>query len=103
MRRAAKIDANHDQIVSVARAYGASVQSLAAVGRGCPDLLIGYRGHTLLVEVKDGMKPPSARQLTEHQQKWMADWRGGAVAVIKDIEGLEHLLRTIHGSTTQSG
>lgn len=102
MRRAAKIDANHDQIVSVARAYGATVQSLAAVGRGCPDLLIGYRGHTLLVEVKDGTKPPSARQLTNQQLDWHANWKGGTVAIIKDIEGLEHLLRTIHGSPTQS-
>lgn len=102
MRRAAKVDANQDAVVSVLKAYGATVQSLAAIGKGCPDLLVGYRGHTLLVEVKDGRKPPSHRQLTEHQQKWMTEWKGGTVAVVKDIEGVEHLLRTINGSTAQS-
>lgn len=96
MRRAAKIDANHDQIVSVLKAYGASVQSLAAVGKGCPDLLVGYRGHTLLIEVKDGRKAPSQRQLTDHQLDWHAKWNGGTVAIITDVEGLEHLLRTIN-------
>lgn len=94
MRRAAKIDANQEQIVSVLKAYGATVQSLAAVGKGCPDLLVGYRGKTLLIEVKDGRKPPSARQLTDQQLDWHASWNGGAVAIITDVEGLEHLLKT---------
>lgn len=94
MRRAAKIDANQEQIVSVLKAHGATVQSLAAVGKGCPDLLVGYRDKTLLIEVKDGRKPPSARQLTEHQLDWMANWNGGTVAIITDVEGLLHLLKT---------
>jgi hypothetical protein len=31
------------------------------VGRGVPDLLVGWRGTNLLLEVKDGNKPQSAR------------------------------------------
>lgn len=98
MRRAAKVDANQDAIVSVLKAWGATVQSLAAIGKGCPDLLVGYRGHTILLEIKDGRKPPSQRQLTEHQQKWMSEWKGGTLAVVTDIQGIETLLRTINGS-----
>lgn len=101
MRRAAKIDANQQQIVSVARAYGATVQSLATVGNGCPDLLIGYKGHTILVEVKDGSKPLSQRLLNEQQCIWWSNWRGGTLTLIKDVQGMENLLRTIDGSTTQ--
>ena len=48
MRRAAKIDSNHAEIVAALRGIGAYVMSLASVGGGCPDLLVGFRGHTFL-------------------------------------------------------
>ena len=90
--RAAKIDANHEQVVSALRAAGASVQSLAGVGKGVPDLLVGYQGQTLLMEIKDGFKPPSARLLTEDQLRWHQNWRGGALAV---VDGPDAALRMI--------
>lgn len=85
MRRAAKVDDNQAEIVAALRKIGASVQPLHAVGQGCPDLLVGWRGMTSLLEVKDGKKPPSARKLTEDQEKWHANWRG-QVAVVETIE-----------------
>lgn len=86
MRRAAKTDANQTEIVKALRSIGASVQSLATIGDGCPDLLVGYRGNTFLIEAKDGKKPPSARRLTEDQLKWHGAWRGGPLAVVCDVE-----------------
>ena len=80
--RAARVDQNHDQIVTTLRAAGATVQSLAGVGKGVPDLLVGYQGKTLLMEVKDGFKSPSRRLLTEDQLKWHGTWNGGALAVV---------------------
>jgi len=80
--RAARVDQNHDQIVTALRAAGATVQSLAGVGKGVPDLLVGYQGKTLLMEVKDGFKSPSRRLLTEDQLKWHGSWNGGALAVV---------------------
>lgn len=85
MRRAAKVDANQADIVAALRKIGASVQPLHAVGSGCPDLLVGWRGMTSLLEVKDGSKPPSARKLTPDQVEWHANWRG-QVAVVETIE-----------------
>lgn len=85
MRRAAKVDANQTEIVEALRKIGASVQPLHAVGQGCPDLLVGWRGIVSLLEVKDGSKPPSARKLTEDQVKWHAEWRG-QVAVVENVE-----------------
>jgi hypothetical protein len=58
------------------RKIGASVQSLAAVGQGCPDLVVGLRGSNWLIEVKDGSKVPSARQLTADQIAFRAAWHG---------------------------
>lgn len=77
-RRAAKIDANQGSIVDALRAVGCSVQSLAEVGDGCPDLLVGIGKFNVLMEVKDGSRPPSDRLLTAAQKRWHAEWRGTA-------------------------
>lgn len=93
MRRAAKVDANHSEIVAALRKIGATVTSTATVGKGFPDLAVGWRGMTLLLEIKDGAKPPSARQLTDDERKWHAEWRGHADIV----ESVEQALRAVMG------
>ena len=40
------------------------------------DLLVGSRGRWLLIEVKDGEKPPSARMLTGMQALFAQDCQG---------------------------
>lgn len=85
MRRAAKVDRNQPEIVAALRRVGADVFSLAAVGNGIPDLLVGFRDQTVLMEVKDGTKPPSARQLTDDQIEWHAAWRGGRCVVVANV------------------
>lgn len=85
MRRASKADANQSEIVDALRRAGASVQPLHAVGSGCPDILVGFRGVNLMVEIKDGNKPPSARRLTPDQVVWHDAWRG-QVIVVKSVD-----------------
>jgi len=82
MRRAAKIDASQTQIVSALRAIGAFVQSLGAVGDGCPDLLVGYAGRTYLMEVKE---PHVKGRLRPSQIDWHAAWMpmGGPLYVVE--------------------
>lgn len=75
-RRAARIDANHTEIVRALRDVGAGVQSLAAIGKGCPDLLVGFRGECFCLEVKDGTKKPSAQALTPDEERWEENWPG---------------------------
>lgn len=74
--RAAKVDENQAEIVHALRCIGCSVQVLSSVGKGVPDLLVGFQGINVLMEVKDGNKPPSARKLTTDQVIWHGDWRG---------------------------
>ena len=50
--RAAKVDRNQTEIVQALRDYGAFVVSLATVGKGVPDLLVGFKRHTILMEIK---------------------------------------------------
>jgi hypothetical protein len=89
MRRDAKTDRNQADVVSALRAIGAMVQPLHQVGQGVPDLLVGIGGKLLLVEVKDGKRPPSERRLTPEQEKWHAAWAGYPVYVISDVAEIE--------------
>lgn len=70
MRRAARVDRNQPEIVQALRQVGAFVQPLHTIGGGCPDILVGYRDVWHLMEIKDGLKPPSARALTADELRW---------------------------------
>jgi Holliday junction resolvase len=67
------------------RLVGVSVVDLSAVGKGCPDLLCGHNHCTVLLEVKDGSKPPSARKLTGEQVRWHAEWHGGELHTVTSV------------------
>jgi len=94
MRRG-RIDDNQQTIVNILRTTGATVVSLSGVGKGVPDLLVGFRGVTLLMEIKDGKKPPSDRKLTTDQQKWHAEWRGGALAIVDSADSALRMIGVI--------
>ena len=91
MRRAARVDKNHGEIVRAARSVGASVADLSGVAAGIPDLALGFRGKTYLIEIKDGEKSPSRRVLTPQQQTFHREWRGHC-AVVESVEQLFALL-----------
>ena len=83
--RASRVDVNQAEIVTAFRSAGASVQQLHSVGRGCPDLLVGFGGRNLLIECKDGDKCASKRRLTPDQVEWHRTWRG-RVAIVENPE-----------------
>jgi len=76
MRRNARVDSNHREIADALRAVGASVVSLAAIGRGVPDLLVGFRGVNYLLEIKT-----TKGKLTPDQTEFTALYRGVVVVV----------------------
>lgn len=90
MRRA-RVDDNQREVVAKLRAVGCSVEPLHAVGKGVPDLLVGYRSQNYLLEVKDGNKPPSARKLTDRQEEWHVKWRGQVLTVTSAEDALKQL------------
>ena len=85
MRRAAKVDLNQAQIVLALRKAGAKVEMLHQLGNGIPDILVGFRGQLLLMEIKDGSLPPSGRKLTPDEQEWHDAWNGYPVYVINSV------------------
>lgn len=96
MRHAARVDANQAAIVSALRAAGASVWII-----GLPvDLLVGIQGRTMLMEVKTlvGKRAPKAAAYTPLQVSFMAEWRGGAVATVTDVDSALRSLGVMRGT-----
>ena len=80
MRIAARRDANERAIIKAMEAEGAFVRQINDEGRF--DLLVWHKGQTLLMEVKDGSKPPSARRLSDAEQKFHDEWPGNNLHVV---------------------
>jgi hypothetical protein len=81
MRQAARIDANQVAIVEALRKAGCTVQSLARIGAGCPDLLVARAGENYLLEIKtDG------GVLNKAQLDWIAAWNG-QVDLVRSVDG----------------
>lgn len=89
MRLKPRVDRNQQQIVSALRQVGCTVQSLAALGKGVPDLLVARGGRNMLLEVKDGEAPPSKRKLTDDEREWHVRWNAPVFVVNSVPEALK--------------
>lgn len=76
MRLKGRVDANQKEIVEILRQLGATVFILSSIGKGLPDLLVGFRGKNFLFEIKDGSKPKSQKKLTKAQEVFFDVWKG---------------------------
>lgn len=78
-RYAAKRDKSEQPIIEALRAVGCSVAIMSS--EGLPDLLVGFRDETFLLEVKTGKG-----KLTPAQEVFMDTWQGGAVYIVRSID-----------------
>lgn len=92
MRTASRRDANERSIIKAMEAEGAFVRQINDEGRF--DLLVWHKGQTLLMEVKDGSKPPSARRLTDAELKFHAEWPGDNLYVVNSEAEAVAILRS---------
>ena len=87
MRYAARVDANQTQIISALRAAGAYVWII-----GLPvDLLVGYKNHTFLVEIKTDSK----KRLTKLQADFFENWSGSTLARIDSPEAALRMIGVV--------
>lgn len=91
MRSRGRVDDNHNAIVDALRDAGCTVQSLGNIGKGCPDLLVGFRQQNFVLEVKNGSLSPSRRELTDREAEWHGWWRGQ----VQVVESVEEALKAI--------
>ena len=88
MRHAARVDENQKTIVDALRKAGAFVWII-----GLPvDLLVGYKGHTFLVEIKSTSK----KRLTGLQADFFENWSGSTLARIDSPEAALRMLGVIN-------
>ena len=69
--RAAKKDANHNEVAAYLEARGWSCEDCHRHGDGFPDLAVGRPGFACLVEVKQ-----DKAKLTPKEQKFAERWKG---------------------------
>lgn len=75
-----KVDTNQTEIVKELRRLGMEVEHLHMVGKGCPDIIVGWKGKNVLLEIKKDEKA----KLTPDQVLWHHSWKG-QVAVVSNV------------------
>ena len=88
-RYAAKADNNQPEITQAFLDGGASVYHLKVP----VDLMVGYAGQTVLVEVKNLETRYGRKGANERQGNFMATWKGGAVALVDGPEAARRLMK----------
>jgi hypothetical protein len=78
MRHAKRTDANQEAIVKALRDAGAFVWVISLP----VDLLVGYKGHTFLVEIKTDAR----KRLTALQADFFENWSGSTLARVDSPE-----------------
>ena len=82
-----KADANQAAIVAALRQVGASVVDTSAVGiAGFPDLVVGFRRSTFLLEVKNPTTRYGRAGLNANQRAALAVWNGAPPIVVRDMD-----------------
>jgi hypothetical protein len=83
------VDSNQAEIVEALRGIdGVSVLSLAPIGKGCPDIAVGWRGFNFFFEIKNPERSPSDNPGPEARQQAFRDkWHGQVqrVTSLKEI------------------
>lgn len=89
-----KKDANHEQIVRVFRQMHCSVVETLRTGvRGCPDLVVGFGGHSFLVEIKNPETSYGRRGLNPNQKDFIAEWHGSRIEQVSCVDDAVKLVR----------
>ncbi len=91
MRLKARTDYNQKLIVEQLRKLGVSVAITSMMGKGFPDLVLGYQNRNFLVELKDGAKPKSQKGLTMDEAKFFTTWKGS----VCKCENIDEILKYI--------
>ncbi len=91
-----KKDDNHGEITKEFIRLGAGVKDVSSLP-DFVDILVTFGGVTVAVEIKDGEKAPSARKLTQGEEKIKEYWvgSGGKWALVESLEHVRGLIESI--------
>ncbi len=89
MRHKARVDDNQPEIVRAFRRLGCSVAHTHQLGKGFPDLIIGFMKKNFLIEIKDGSKIPSKQKLTDDELEFHNAWLGNIHIIKSEDEAID--------------
>jgi hypothetical protein len=67
------------------------VLHIHTVGKGCPDLVVGFRNKNFLIELKDSAKPEREKRLTHDEEIFFMTWTGQ----VSKCETAEEILKVV--------
>ena len=93
-----RTDANHKELIDLIRQIpAASVFSTHEIGKGFPDIVVGYKGLNYIFEIKDGKKSPSQKKLTKAELKFHSIWTG-QVNVVENLDDVLKIIKNAKGN-----
>lgn len=96
-----RTDDNQKDIVQKLRCIpDMSVFSTHIVGKGFPDIVVGYGGRNYLFEIKDGSKPKSAQKLTKAEELFHGLWEG-QVNIVRNFDEIITIINKNHKNELQ--
>ncbi len=94
--RACKIDVNQPEIVAHFRKWDCSVLIISSL-KECCDIIVSRHGRSIFVEIKDGKKVPSARKLTDGEEKFKAETKG-AWRLCESIKDADKIINELNST-----
>jgi hypothetical protein len=98
VRRAAKVDGNHADVVKALREAHVAVRSIAPMGKGYPDLMCSVHRYMCLVEVKQ-----PGEQLNAAQVKFRDGWPGDIHVVTSPEQAVQAVIEGARSYFMRSG
>lgn len=99
-RYARRVDTTHAPVRDALRKVGATVLDTSRLGDSAPDLIVGWQGRTLAVEVKWNRPTNEGGRHGETfgQKKCRESWRGDVWLIVMDPE--DAVLKLVQAVTT---
>ena len=88
-------DANHNEIVDAMTKVGAYVIDMSHVGKGFPDLIVGFQSKTILMEIKNRKTSYGRKGLNKNQLEWKEQWLGGPYCIVDSPEAALRMIGVI--------
>lgn len=88
-------DRNHTEIEDAFKALGFTVKDISNLPNAF-DIIVAKNGHTVCVEIKDPLKPPSGRRLTNGEKAFSLMWvYGGNWRKVETLEDVQEINKAI--------
>mgnify|MGYP001563261363 CR=1 FL=1 len=91
-----RTDGNQKEVVAALRKIGCSVFHTHKVGHGFVDIVCGFRGRNYLLEIKDGLQPPSRKKLTTDEKLFHFGWQGQVAIVYSAEDAVKYIQSKIY-------